>query len=264
MNIVLKILPLLLIIVLTACSEHLERQDVKTPSKYMNKTVTTKVPLAYKLNLPRYNEVSTYIRRNSTTLFANEVDRVLTEIISDCVNCMGKKRLTTPIRLEYIPIGTKLTVVGEYIYFSDYGAWINGPTIIHMLIVQDELGNKSEISELGFKLDVLERTRKYMHTDEQDVLKNIEIFQHDNKLVFDFCIAHFIDNPPSPMTFFSDFKLDDEVSVEESNVKCSNGYRIYFKTLEAYLTAQYYFHDWSLYGDWYRIKINENQINQPL
>ena len=132
----MKIPPLLLIVIfLIGCDSSMpERRAVSKSSEFLGKTFASKIPLAYKMNLPRYDRVSRFIRLNSDTIFAEEVDRKITEITNSCVNCMGEDRLTTPIRIEYIPIGTKFTVVGEYVYHSDYGSWINAVSYTHLTL----------------------------------------------------------------------------------------------------------------------------------
>ncbi len=251
------LLPLLIITFSTSCESSMaKRRDVESSSEFMGKTFVTKIPLAYKMNLPRYKEVSSYIRNNSSTIFADEVDRRITRVISRCAGCMSKNRLTTPIRLSYIPIGTKLTVVDEYLRYRR--SWINGPTKIHTLILKDDFGNLSEMSELSFKLDVIEKVR--LRKEEVLALKHIDAFQVNQNLNLAFCIGDWVREPGEIGDFVSDFKLDQEMLFQPETLICDDGYKITFKTTEAYLTSVYYFQDWGLYGNWRNLVTNEKEI----
>ena len=252
----MKILSLLLTIMfLVSCDNSIpERREVENSSELLGKTFATTLPLAYKINLPRYSDVSKYIMLNSETIFADEVDRKITGITSDCANCIGESRLTTPIRIKYIPIGTKFTVVDEYMYYSDYGSWINGPTNIHTLILKDEFGNLSEMSELGFMLDFVDDrfTHRDLRKEESLVLNNINSLLENEALSLVFCIANWLESPGELSDFISDFQLEKEVAYRPEATLCDNGYEITFKTTEAYLTSIYYFNDWRLYGEWHK------------
>jgi hypothetical protein len=254
----MKILPLLLIVIfLVGCDTSMpERREASKSSEFLGKTFVTKLPLAYKTNLPRYDQVSRFIRLNSDTIFAEEVDRKIAEITSDCTNCMGENKLTTAIRIEYIPIGTKLSVVGEYVYHSDYGSWINGPTNIHTLILEDESGNRSEISELAFKLTFVDErfVNRELRDEEVRVLENIRSFNEHRTLNLVFCVAEWLDDPGDLGSFIRDFQLEQQMVFEPGTSFCARGYAITFETLDAYLTSEYYFNDWRLYGKWHQVE----------
>jgi len=247
----------IIIVILISCdSSPPERRKVETSSDLLGKTFTTKLPLAYKLNLPRFDQVPHYIQTNSSTIFAEEVNRKITGIVSHCAGCMGKEVITTPIRIEYIPIGTKVTVVGEYAFYWDYGSWINGPTNIHTLVVKDEFGNMAEVSELGFKLDFNDErfVNRNLLKEEVFILDSIKKFNKSKTLTLNFCLYDFIEGPVNPMDFISDFQLENEMKVSSASGSCQRGYQFEFMTLQSYLTSSYYFRDWRLVGEWSQIE----------
>ena len=248
---------LFIVIFLIGCNSSMpERRTVSKSSEFLGKTFASRLPLAYKMNLPRYDQVSSFTRLNSDTIFAEEVDRTITGITNDCVNCMGENKLTTPIRIKYIPIGTKFTAIGEYLYHSDYGSWINGPTNIHTLILEDEFGNRSELSELGFKLAFVDErfANRKLRDEEVRVLQNIKLFNESKTLNLVLCVAEWLDDPGDLGSFIRDFQLEKQIIFESGTSFCAKGYDIRFKTIDAYLTSEYYFNDWRLYGKWHRIE----------
>ncbi|GGA82310.1 hypothetical protein GCM10011369_25360 [Neiella marina] len=162
---------------------------------------------------------------------------------------MGEDRITTPIRIKYIPVGTKFTVVDEYLYYS----WrIKGPTNIHILILKDDSGNLSEVSELAFELDFVDERfiGRTLIKEEVFALKNIYVLQENQNLKLAFCIAQWLEEPGDLSDFVSDFQLGKEMAFRPESLICNNGYEITFKTTEAYLTSIYYFQDWGLIGEW--------------
>jgi len=256
---------LLLLLFIPGCSSSPKQLQVLHPSKYLGNTYITKKPLLYELNLPRFDEVSAFIRDNSSNIVDKKADRRIEGLGNTCGGCLSGERLVTPVRLSYIPIGTKMTVIDEYLYDTDSS--FNSP--IHMLIVEDGVSNISEISLLGFKLDVEQgRFYKNIYNEKLVTYKNVKKFEHDGKLIIDYCPDNYIQPCNDPTKFFNDFKLQEDVQLEfkidackranhpnNSNhpkrlKECNNGYTIEFKTLDSYLTARYYFQSWGLYGDW--------------
>lgn len=226
------------------------RVEVAEPSAFLGTTYSTTIHMAYELNLPRHDEVSERIQKTSSTLFSEKVDRRLIDIENHCGGCLNKDRLTTPIRIQSIPLGTEMTVVDEYIYHSDYGAWLNGATNIHMLIIRDEHGNLSEVSKIGFELKFINDTFLNMKPDRRErwLLYNMSEFAHNGELILNFCPSSRVKGAEDPREFIADFELEDEVAVSPNTYACRAGSKIEFLTLEAYLTANYYFSDWRLYG----------------
>lgn len=221
------------------------REEVTQSSIYLGRPFITDQPLAYITGLPRFNEVSRYVRRNTRTLFADEVDRRITELRNNCVGCIGSDRISTPIRIEYIPVGTPFTVIDEYLY--DENSIFSSP--IHRLIVRDGSGNMAEISELAFKHEIATpNTGKDRITST--ILRNLESFNSNDPARLAFCFHDFVENPLDPALFISDFQLAAEMDYERHEKLCEGGYIFEFKTSEAYLTSAYYFKSWGLYGKW--------------
>jgi hypothetical protein len=235
-----------------------KRLEVVTPSVLLGNTYISKSPLVYINNLPRHDELSALIRMNSPTIFASEADREI-GYLKEGAGDLGylKGALASLIRIEYIPIGTEVTVVNEYIYKNGNSYCIGGPANIHYLIVEDKYGNLSEVSALGFrqKLEVNRKSSTEIDKSIKFILDNIDHLNASNRLVLDFCIAEFIDEAISPFKFIKDFNFKNEmqvkeVSVNSNNKECKVGYRLEFNSLSSYLTSVYYFQDWQLYGTW--------------
>lgn len=236
--------------ILMSCSNLPERKEVASSSNFLGRMFTTERPLTYQTQLPRYDEVTSFIRGNSFTLFAEEVDRRITKIRNECSGCLRAEMLKTPIRVEYIPIGTGMTVEGEYLYYQKKIYF--SPTTVHMLIVRDEFGNRAEIPESAFASSFSGRSPgKDQETDF--ILQNIDLFQQHKTLRLNFCLRDSVDKSVSPLKFISDFKMQSEVTVTFGVRSCTRGYKFEFKTLEAYLTSLYYFRNWGLFGRWMRV-----------
>ena len=222
-----------------------ERKEVIESSEFLGRTIVTDVPLAYQVNLPGYNEVSTFIRDNSATLFAKEVDRQITDFKNRCTGCLDQYKITTRVRMEYIPAGTSLNVTGEYLYKSN----LEHGSTIHMLIIRDELGNSAEVSETDFRLF----TANVDSSEDQrigQIRDSIESFHENEKIRLSFCVSDFVQRRWLPEKFVKDFQMEDEVDVTFGITSCNRGYIFEFKTIEAYLTSVYYFESWGLYGKW--------------
>lgn len=226
------------------------RVDVEESSEYLGKTYTTRTHMAYELNLPRVDEVAQRIALTSSVLIAHEVDRKIVEIKNSCGGCLSKDRLTTARRIQSIPHGTKMTVVDEYIYHTDYGAMIHGPTNIHSLIVEDQHGNFSEIAEIFFESFFVDEHTLTKKPDRREswLLYNMSEFEKNDELILNYCPSRRVKGVEDPQGFIADFQLEHEVIIWPNTYACKAGTTIKFLTLEAYLTANYYFSDWQLYG----------------
>lgn len=168
-------------------------------------------------------------------------------------------KLASSVRIENIPIGTEFTVVDEYNYKNSYGYCVGAGSNIHYLIVQDEYGSLSEVSELDFRqkfqidIDVTFEVNK----DINLIIDNMNSLYLDKRLVLDFCIAEFIHESINPFKFIKYFKFENEmlvkeISVNDNNKQCRREYKIEFNSLSSYLTSVYYFQNWQLYGKWSR------------
>ena len=223
-----------------------ERDAEKKSSDYVGLSFVTSRPLAYKTGLPRYNEIKHSLRDSYFAIYSDDADRKITQLTSRCSGCMTPDKLTTPIRIEYIPSGTTIKVVGEYLYKSDSIFSSDIP----MLIVTDEQGNNAEISQLGFELDIAKTYTGRYSRETNSILKNIESFNNKGNIRLSYCLHDFEKNSPEPAKFIRDFQLEAEVDITHSNAMCDDGFIFEFKTLTSYLTSNYYFKAWGLFGKW--------------
>ena len=241
-----SLLVLVILFTLSSCKTYnpeIKLYDKK--SEIIWKEFITQKPLVYHLNIPRFNEVETLVAMNSSTLHSDLVDRKIDELTPGCHNCLGSKRLTTPRRVSLIPTGTKLTVVDEYEYYSDH-SYINPPSSIHYLIIEDENKNKSEISKLWFKL-MMNDTR--LSTEKKEIIQHINNFDEQWKISLLFCqseIGH-----GSWSNFIKDFQLWDDIKFSLSKTQCENWIILKFNNLDSYLTSIYHYNDWSIYWKWF-------------
>lgn len=251
-----RILIVALMLSVTGCARTAQRQGLPAPSEYIGKTYYASEPLAYQLNLPRYQNTRRYIRDNSRTLFAEEVDRQITDIVPDCSGCMSADRLITTIRLTFIPTNTPIKVVDEYIFHQSRG-WLRPDINRHMLIVKDSAGHYSEISALIFdtRFKLQPDSSQRLSIEQQHILKHITQFKpHGGKLTLNFCLAKYVDPKITPAAFIRDFKLTDEVSWTERSTMCEHNFELTFQNVSAYLTASYYFRGWGLFGQWFWVQ----------
>jgi len=124
-----------------------------------------------------------------------------------------------------------------------------------MLIVKDKIGNVSEISELFFESVIVDgRFASKLNEKEMKVLDNINYFKTYGELRFNFCPFDFVEGELTPELFIQDFGLESDISFQPMSNICDRGSRLIFKTLDSYLTANFYFRDWWLFGEWHRVQ----------
>ena len=196
--------------------------------------------------MPRRNQVSRYIADNSFTLYTEKADRRITDLRNNCVGCLGPDRIVTPIRVQYVPPGTNITVVDEYVHKSRSFSGSD----IRLLIVKDERGNIAEIAAYQFDSDIAKPYTGRLDRTTATVISHVDSFKRNKELRLSFCPASFARKSASPEAFLRDFQMQDEVDITVGSTLCDDGYLLAFKTLESYLTSRYYFSEWGLHGKW--------------
>lgn len=236
------------------------KKESSSPSGFVGKTYLTKTPLVYLVNLPNVNEIDSLIAINSRTVLSTETSRGLEELRNICTGCLDAERLVTPIRIEFLPIGTQLTVIEEYQRYLRIDLfWVED---LHYLLVEDQYGNKAEVSKLGFELDVINQNDDWQpRGEEKKTLEALSYIEKNDSMAVDFCLSDWLDETREVSRFINDFHLENEMHIEDYRGLCTNGTSIVFKSPEAFLTARFFFQEWGLYGDWdYIYGLSEEEI----
>lgn len=230
-------------------------RDITSQSRLVGQVLTSEEPLVYIKNLPYFRDVSTYIRRNTLTVNTRETSYFLEELRNSCGNCLDDERLTTPIRIELVPVGTAFTVVKEFRlnYVNLF------PESYDYVLLRDDKGNLSQarkrVVETG-RVDTINSGLAYME-NEPWLGEITEYIQSNGSANVVYCPETWkvytkkVKNTFSELSaFISDFKLRQDVELERDyKSSCDDGVLITFKTLDAFMTTQYYLSEWSMYGD---------------
>ena len=151
----------------TDINEHSTKVTM-TKNALIGKEYVLKAPMFFLKNLPkgaRTNISSVHVAPNSLVEFRNRTS-----------NGLDHKRIEGKYRLELLPVGSKIKVVGSFELVS--GGLFNISKIPH-LIVEDEKRNQAEISELGFELNVINEKGEYFDF-HQPLMSYIDKFRKEN------------------------------------------------------------------------------------
>jgi hypothetical protein len=245
-----KFLSLFVLFFVISCNSVRERREVETNSIYLQKEFTSPAPLVYLKNIPHVEDVSEYIANNSSILIAKEAKYKVGKFESHCTGCLSPDRLVTPIRLQFIPVGTRFKVIDEYLSFRRTPL---GASKIPMLILRDENDNISEISEISFQINFINYRKANRSTTESETLRMLNRFQNGNVITINYCPDINVVKHQDVNKFFHDFQLENDIKVHVDKPSCEEGTTITFFNPESLLTARYYFEEWDLYGQWHVI-----------
>lgn len=217
-------------------------------SKYEGETYITKIPLLYIKNLPRNNCKH---RR-----CGYKVDTELEDFRNPCSNCLDKKRLTTRLNIELVPVGTKFKVIDAFKLKRKFVSLSSSDHLV--LVVQDEKGQKAETSEIGFKLNVVNGRRNWEKSLEEIVLHDLNKIEQESVVAREFCFmskvgsGSFIESRLK--NFLKDFHIEKEIHyipfVEKVGTKrtsTTHCTEISFNSKNSYLLGHYYFKEWGLW-----------------
>lgn len=207
--------------------------EARVDLELIGKRFTSKKPLAYVINQPWYFKAESFIQWNAPTFFKH--NRELNEIRNDCINCLDKRRLITPIRLEYIPTGTSFLVKGFFSHRSK-----GSGSRIDFYVIEDGRGRLSEVSSIGFQLMVASSS---LNDEEQNAEVAAGLYGRGKNVVLNTCWGNEIELLDR---FRIDFLLAEEISKKDAN-EVFGGQRCVeydFKSLEAYLTYRHFKEEW--------------------
>lgn len=232
-------------------------KTTKVSSEFIGKSYTLKAPYFIQLNLPKGE------RAHSASVFVAEGEFV--PFRNNCGNCLDSKRLEKPIRLHYVPKGSKITVVDAFVL--GYNFIKTNPDRVY-LIIQDEAGVRAEITTLGFKVDVLMEVGANFdyHVSLLNLIKRLESNSQIDQVVCsrenrsDIRLIHLDPYKYSNQIgrklyrFIKDFNLEKQLeiinfSTAESKFDQLACAQIKFKTINAISLYFYYASDWGLSDD---------------
>ncbi len=230
-------------------------EDTTPQSRLVGQVLHFEEPLVYIKNLPYFRDVSAYIRRNTLTVDTRETSYFLEELRNSCGNCLDDERLTTPVHTEFVPVGTAFTVVKEF-RVNHVNLF---PESYDYVLLRDDKGNLSQAWKRVVETGRVDTTNSgLVHMENEPWLgERIEHIQRTGSAKVEYCPETWtvytkkVKNTFSELSaFFSDFKLRQDVELERDyKSSCDDGVLITFKTLDAFVTTQYYLSGWSMYGD---------------
>jgi hypothetical protein len=240
-----------------------------TNSEYLGKTVVTENLFFYLKNLPRNN------CRNRTCGYM--YDTRLVDWDNNCGNCLGENRVSTPIRIEPVRIGTQIKVTNAYKLVPKYPM---GKTYT-MLVLEDSEGNKSELLDFEFKSHFISNIKSSSGrmVSRNKILETINALSQGQLVTQYMCLT--LDDFKNPekhgldpsfaqfskyielrlLKFMASFRLENEMKVTdtlwrktEKNVSdkpasypirtCT---KVIFKSVASYLLYTYYREDWGVF-----------------
>lgn len=215
-------------------------RKVDSSSHYLHKTITTEKPLLYIQNTPHYNETSHRIFTSSYSLIHPRANAELHSVVNRCGGCLRPNTLVTPIRVSFIPPGTKLTVIDEFTYVS-FGRY---RTPIHVLLIKDEQGTISEIKNISFKMLL---NPSYLHPQSitSTVKSFLNVMEQWRKKGSGFILYYpnKIEKPRPFEPFIKAFKLENELEWKQYH-KHSTTVVLRPKTEEALVTLYFFMSEW--------------------
>lgn len=242
-------------------STEKEVKTTKVHSEYVGKSYTLKRPYFIMLNLPKGS------RDHSDSVKVAEGKFV--QFQNDCGNCLDSQRLEKPIRLHYLPIGSKITVVDAFVLGRNF--FKTDPDRIY-LIIQDDVGHLAEITTLGFKVNFLkEKSSNFdYHVSLLNLIKEIEVNhfvdqlvcaeknRSEPRLVQDYPFKYSTQVERKIYRFIKDFDLKDQVEISTFST-AQNSYdslscaQVRFKTINSISLYFYYAMDWGLSNNTYTL-----------
>lgn len=249
----IKIFIILLSLFLLGCNGRRVVRDVKYESGYVGKTYSLKKAVLYIRSLPRNKNVPEVITWNTSTLLADEATLQFDPLIKNSFGTLSPEFLVKPIRNEYVPVGTKFKVVGEYRGYRN--RFPLGSSNIHMLLLENSHGEIVETSKLFFENLFLQNWTNwqiYLNPKILKIKRDLYYIEKYGELRVAYCPKGDIFDG-SYEEFIRDFALEKELKVTNGDNYCCDGVILNFTTSQSYLTSMYYFSDWGLYGDWYTI-----------
>lgn len=227
-------------------------------SKYLGKTFETKVPLFYQSGFPKT------FRFNSGSLIKE--DRQLVEFKNSCSNCLDHDRLEGPLRLEFVPTGTKLKIINSFSYeTSSFGL---DKSRYEYIVTEDDHHVRAEVTESSFEQIVINADIKSFD-DSPPIMPFIEEFNNFKELELVVCsITNLGYKHPDPVKnsdkiyvtlhrFINDFKIQKDLEIKKiatmlddkrnnSPVSCA---LLNFKNLLPLYLLAYYRGDWYIGND---------------
>lgn len=242
--------------------ERYERRKVEKESGYVGKEFLSIEALVFKKNIPHLENISDPIATPSWLMAKEAVGRI-SEFGMKINFLVNPRNMKYPRRVEYIRPGTKFKVVGEFLLYTHNGM-LKVDSKDHILLLQDPEGNVAEIPDWQFKNYFVDKDFINWPTKEEKwVVRQVEKFDHRDRISVHFCQykasgkSLSLQADKKIQTFISDFKLDNEVIVDEGGVSCDPKQDIWhesitltFSSPDSFLTTWYFLTSWSIHGKW--------------
>jgi len=179
-------------------------------------------------------------------VLTRETSYELKDFRNICTNCLDATKLVTEIRVEFVPVGTPLTVADEFLQTEKKQRSSDETT--HYLLVEDDKANLAEISKSDFELYVLDAldTQYPWGSETKTVVQTAtEMLSKGEVLTMEHCFQK-RDALTTLVAFVDDFNLEQDIQfTNDASTDCSV---ISYSNLDAFMTANFYFGEWGLDG----------------
>lgn len=251
-----KIISIVVLCLLEGCSV-VEIREVGKSSIYLDNEYVSLIPSVYFKNLVHDDEAPTNVAGNTYVIHSKDATLSVQRLVNNCSNCIDEKRMVRPVRVEYIPIGTRFKVIGEYLIYSKVP--IKGVHESHRFLIQDENRNTAEIDSNLFD-DLFIKTVEYSSKTKDlysNKLRALNKFDKYGQIRYLYCPYLDVISNQDMSKFIKDFELEKEIQVKPGELFCEEGMQLTFLSEESFLTAGYFFTEWQLYGRWFNVAYAE-------
>jgi hypothetical protein len=230
---------------LVESKEHYKIEEVEN-SKHVGKIFNLKKPVAYVDGLSKCSKLKKQIALNTDCLHLKRSKYKLKTIVSNCSNCIDKKRLVSPLRL-ILKEELELTVVSEYKSSVNYFMYklLGGSSEHSYFLLKDSAGNFVEVLSLQLSMMLSDATKKE---------KRILSVKERGFVVKQFCFFDKEDRFDFVEGMMKDFELDRSAKIERRNCETLGlyeGFVFLTEDFNSFLTFDYFRRDWGIHGKWY-------------
>lgn len=199
--------------------------------KLVGKTFITNRPLMYVINQTWYYGDNRDAKLGTSRYL--KYNRVLKELRNSCSGCLNRDGLVTPIRIEYVPPGTKLLVKGIFRYKT-----MGLGSMINFFSIEDSNGILSETMATGFNPEY-----KHLNEEERNSISAASLYNESKTVVITTCNLR---DKKVIELLVKDFSLNKDILSYKSESAFSGNIctDFKFKNLTAYLTYRYFYDEW--------------------
>lgn len=228
----------------------------KEDSNLIGKTIKINKPMAYISGIELCNNLKDSIAYNTDCFLDGRGQYKLTELTTNCHNCLDSDRLTKKRRLHYKE-NIELKVIDVYKATHKKITYRIMNTPISFVLLEDNDKNKIEILKPIF--DNLETDSSHLNKEQKKIESNYNLFKDSGFLVKTFCFYDMKtitseEQFENVKKLVKDFDLDLRIEkYSHCRTKGKAGVNVILKrnsNFSEFLTFDFYKGDWGLAGRW--------------